>query len=96
MPLPRSADYDVTVRLDPFPPPSDNANDLPTVRIFFNGVLLRKVDLTWNPEKVGSYDLVLRRAVVKRGRNRLVFMGDDGSAADATSDRGRPTRSFKL
>ena len=55
IPLPRSADYVVTVRLDPFPPPSDGTN-LPSVFIFFNRVLLRKVALTWNPERVGSYD----------------------------------------
>ncbi len=96
IPLPRAVDYDVTVRLDPFPPPSDNADDLPAVRIFFNGVLLRTVDLAWNPEKVGSYDLVLRGALVKRGRNQLVFMGDRGSASDRTAHAGPSTRSFRL
>jgi 4-amino-4-deoxy-L-arabinose transferase-like glycosyltransferase len=96
IPLPRSADYSVTVRLDPFPPPSDGADDLPSVRILFNGVLLRTVPLTWNPEKVGAYDLVLRRALVKPGLNRLMFAGDHGSAEDATVGGRRPNRGFKL
>jgi hypothetical protein len=96
IPLPRSADYNITVRLDPFPPPVDGAGDLPSVRILFNGVLLRTVTLTWNPERVGSYDLVLRRAMVRPGLNRLVFVGDHGSAADAAAGQRRPNRSFRL
>ena len=96
IPLPRSADYRVTVRLDPFPPPSDGGGDLPSVRILFNGVLLRTVNLTWNPEKVGSYDLVLRQALVRPGRNRLMLISDRASAAGATAGGGPPNRSFRL
>ena len=96
IPLPRSADYHVRIRLDPFPPPSDGAGDLPSVRILFNGVLLRTVTLTWSPEKVGSYDLVLRQALVRPGRNRLMFVGDRSPAAGATAGAGPPDRSFKL
>jgi len=96
IPLSRSADYHVRIRLDPFPPPSDGAVDLPSVRILFNGVLLRTVTLTWNPEKVGSYDLVLRQALVRPGRNRLMFVGDRSPAAGATAGAGPPDRSFKL
>jgi 4-amino-4-deoxy-L-arabinose transferase-like glycosyltransferase len=96
IPLPRPADYNVTVRLDPFPPPSGGAGDLPSVRILFNGILLRTVSLTWNPEKVGSYDLVLRQALVRSGPNRLMFMRDRASAAGATTGEGPPDRSFKL
>ena len=93
IPLPRPADYNATVRLDPFPPPSDGAGDLPSVRILFNGVLLRTVTLAWNPEKVGSYDLVLRQALVRPDRNRLMFVCDRGPSA---AGGGRPDRSFKL
>ncbi len=96
IPLPRSADYHITVRLDPFPPPSDGAGALPLVRILFNGVLLRTVTLAWNPEKVGSYDLVLRQALVRPGRNRLMFVVDRSPAAGATAGGGPPNRSFKL
>jgi 4-amino-4-deoxy-L-arabinose transferase-like glycosyltransferase len=96
IPLPRSADYNIKVRLDPFPPPSDGVDDLPSVRIFFNGDLLRRVTLTWNPEKVGSYDLVLRKALVRPGLNRLMFVGDRGSATEAAADGRQPNRSFRL
>jgi len=96
VPLPRAADYDVTVRLDPFPPPSGDASDRPAVRVFFNDVLLRTVDLTWNPEEVGSYDLAVPRALVKRGRNRLVFMAAPGAATGAAADTGPATSGFRL
>jgi len=95
IPLPRSADYNITVRLDPFPPPSNGADELSSVRILFNGVLLRTVTLTWDPERVGSYDLVLRQALVKPGLNRLVFVGGHAPSA-AAAERGRPNRSFRL
>jgi 4-amino-4-deoxy-L-arabinose transferase-like glycosyltransferase len=96
IPLSRAADYHITVRLDPFPPPSEGANGLPSVRILFNGVLLRTVALTWDPEKVGSYDLLVRRALVRPGRNRLVFAGVQGVAADAAPGDRRPGSGFKL
>jgi hypothetical protein len=96
IPLPRSADYTITVRLDPFPPPSAGAEDLPTVRVLLNGVLLRTITLTWNPGKVGSYDLRLKQALVRSGPNRLMFVGDRGSAGGVTAGEGSSNRSFKL
>ena len=96
VPLPRAADYDLTVRLDPFPPPSGDEDDLPAVRIFFNDVLVSTVNLTWNPERVGSYDLEVRRALVEPGRNRLVFMVAHGSAPGATANAGGAARGFRL
>jgi hypothetical protein len=96
IPLPRSADYTITVRLDPFPPPSAGAEDLPTVRVLLNGVLLRTVTLTWNPGKVGSYDLWLKQALVRPGPNRLMLVGDRGSAGGVTAGEGSSNRSFKL
>lgn len=96
IPLPRSADYTMIVRLDPFPPPSAGAEDLPAVRVLFNGVLIRTVTLAWNPEKVGAYELVLKQALVKPGRNRLVFAGGRGSAAGPDAGQRQPDRSFRL
>ena len=96
IPLPRSADYTITVRLDPFPPPSAGAEDLSTVRVLFNGVLLRTVTLAWNPEKVGAYELVLKQALVRPGLNRLVFVGGRGPEGDPEAARRRPDRSFRL
>jgi hypothetical protein len=96
IPLPRSADYTITVRMDPFPPPSAGAEDRPTVRVLFNGVLLRTVTLAWNPEKVGAYELVLKQALVRPGLNRLVFVAGRGPEADPEAARRRPDRSFRL
>ena len=95
IPLPRSADYVITVRLDPFPPPSDGAGDLPSVRVLFNGALLRTISLTWDPERVGSYDLVLRQPLVKPGLNRLVFAGDHAPSA-AIAEQRQPSPGFRL
>jgi len=96
VPLPRRGDYEVTLRLDPFPPPSGDTEDLPSVRILLNGVLLRTIRLTWNPERVGSYDVVLKKALVRPGLNRIMFVGEAGAAADATADVRRSPRSYKL
>jgi hypothetical protein len=96
IPLPRSADYHITVRLDPFPPPTGGVDDLPSVRVFFNGVFLRAIRLTWNPERVGSYDFIVRKALVSQGLHRLVFVGDHGSGEEAAADGRRPGRSFNL
>jgi hypothetical protein len=86
--LPRPADYAITVRLDPYPPPGDGAVDLPTVRIFCNNVFLGKAALTWNPERVGSYDLSVKQAVARRGLNHFTFVTERNESV--------PTRSFRL
>jgi hypothetical protein len=96
IPLPRRADYAITVRLDPFPPPSSGAEDLPSVRVLFNGVLLRTVTLTWNPEKVGAYALVVKQALVRPGLNRLVFAGSHASSEDAAAGQRRLNRHVRL
>jgi hypothetical protein len=83
------------VRIDPFPPPVDG-DVLPTVFIFANGTFIRKAPLTWDLEKVGSYDFVLPASVIRRGGTRLVFVTD--SSLDPAG-RGEPTRvgrRFKL
>jgi hypothetical protein len=81
IPLPRVDDYDLTVRVDPFPRPIRDraAMRLPTLRVFVNGSFVCNLDLHWDPARVGSYDVPLSRAVVKQGFNRLVL---DGGAFD--------------
>ena len=91
--LPRLQDYEVTLRLDPFPRPFGEAPaGLPTVRVFANGKLVARLDLRWNPERVGSYDVRLPRNVVKEGFNRLELLADvtdSGSSADEASSPSR-------
>ena len=76
LPIPRPADFKVTVRLDPVPPPSSEDGARPTVRIFFNRTLVHTVSLSWDPERVGSYDFMLRRELVAPGVNQLVFTSE--------------------
>lgn len=92
LPLPRLSDYQATLRMDPFPPPAAEDGAPHAVSILFNGVWLRTVDLTWDPERVGSYSVLLRASLVKPWRNRLEF------ATPTTRSEGgaRAERSFKL
>jgi len=77
LPLPRRQDYHLTLRLDPFPRPLGDASaGLPAVRVFMNGSLVARLDLRWNPERVGSYDIRLPSNVVKKGFNRLELLAD--------------------
>jgi len=89
IPLPRVADYSMTVRLDPFPRPFEGTAHMPTVRVFLNRAFLCDLPLRWNPERVGSYDITLPRAAVKDGRNRLVLMLAPGPGANSP-DGGPP------
>ena len=89
IPLPRVADYSMTVRLDPFPRPSEGTAHMPTVRVFLNRAFLCDLPLRWNPERVGSYDITLPRAAVKDGPNRLVLTLAPGPGANSP-DGGPP------
>ena len=72
VPLPASGDYSVTLRLDPFPRPADDARGpFPAVQVFVNDQFVRQLDLTWNPHRVGAYDLPLPRQALHAGTNRL-------------------------
>jgi hypothetical protein len=86
-------DYDLILRLDPFPRPREEApSGLPIVRVFVNGSLVSRLDLRWNPERVGSYDIHVPRSVVKNGFNRLELLADlssSGSSIDGRSPQPR-------
>ena len=91
LPLPRAGDYDLTVRLDPFPRPLGEAIDRPsTLRMFVNGRFVSNLDLRWNPARVGAYEIHLPRSFVTPGQNRLTFVADKGAAFDLWYVRVRP------
>jgi 4-amino-4-deoxy-L-arabinose transferase-like glycosyltransferase len=73
LPLPRVDDYTMTLRLDPVPRPTGAAVSLPTVRVFVNQALVREIQLQWNPERVGAYEIDVRRSMLQAGSNRLVL-----------------------
>jgi hypothetical protein len=74
VPLPRADDYSMTLRLDPFPRPVDAAAvELPSVEVFVNGQFVRHLDLTWNPDRVGSYRVPVPRHALRSGTNRVLL-----------------------
>ena len=84
IPLIRADDYDLTVRLDPFPRPlGKSAVDLPTVRVFMNDHPIATVALGWNAERVGSYGIHVPASVTRQGFNRLTFVSMAKPGADS-------------
>jgi 4-amino-4-deoxy-L-arabinose transferase-like glycosyltransferase len=74
IPLPDKSEYVATLRVDPFPRPmSDSPARLPVLDVVLNGTAIGRLPLTWNPDRVGAYDLVLPAELVRRGTNRLVL-----------------------
>ncbi len=74
IPLPAVDDYAMTLRLDPFPRPLlATPTRLPVIEVLLNGTSIGRVPLRWNVERVGAYDLVLPRTLVRRGNNRLTL-----------------------
>jgi hypothetical protein len=77
LPLPAVADYDLTLRLDPFPrPAADAAERLPAVRVLVNDRIAATFDLRWDPERVGVYEVHVPEIMTKSGVNRLVLLRD--------------------
>jgi len=76
VPLPRVQDYGATVRLDPSPGPTGADSSLPAVRVSLNDQPLATLELRWNPERVGGYELRLPAHLVRAGMNRLGFVVD--------------------
>ena len=72
LPLPEMRDYRLTIRLDPFPLPFNaDPEGLPWVHVAMNGQLVRVLDTTWNPERVGAYTVVVPRRYLNAHRNLL-------------------------
>ncbi len=83
LPLGRAEDYEIHIRLDPFPRPLPNdAGPYPSVWLLANGHLISRLDLTWNPERVGGYSVRLPSSVLRDGSNDLILVpaeGEDGT-----------------
>ncbi|MGH9370484.1 MAG: ArnT family glycosyltransferase [Vicinamibacterales bacterium] len=69
IPLPARAPYELALRLDPVVPGSPQR-----VTVLFNGPLVARFELGWNPERVGSYRLRLQPHQVRIGRNELTLV----------------------
>ena len=72
IPLPGVDDYPATLRMDPFPRPLEDAPArLPVIEVTLNGTPIANVALNWSPDRVGAYDVILPRELVRRGSNQL-------------------------
>jgi hypothetical protein len=65
-PLPEKRAYEIALRLDPVAP---NLQDRLTV--LFNRQLIGRLNLSWNPERIGTYRLSLPAAWVRAGGNQI-------------------------
>lgn len=91
VPLPEAREYGMTVRLDPHPRPVEGVErHLPAMIIYINNQRLASFPLSWNPQRVGAYDVDLPPALVKAGTNRMTFMSENGSGFKLWYVRVRP------
>jgi hypothetical protein len=81
LPLPNRRPYRLTLRLDPVSPAAPR-----TVAVLLNGRLVRRLDLNWNPERVGMYSVDIDADLVRPGRDALQLVADRTVAA---RDAGR-------
>jgi hypothetical protein len=87
LPLPATDDYDVTLRLDPFPRPlGDLVEGLPSLEVSLNGKAVSTIPMRWSADRVGVYVVRLPRALTRRGANRLgLRLVDEGGTGARVS-----------
>jgi hypothetical protein len=71
IPLPVRAPYDLVLRVDPVV-----ADVQQRLAVLFNGQLVARFQLGWDPERFGSYRLHLQPHQVRPGRNELTLVPD--------------------
>jgi 4-amino-4-deoxy-L-arabinose transferase-like glycosyltransferase len=69
LPLPEKRAYDIVLRIDPVVPAEPAKVD-----VLFNRALVGRLQLSFNPERVGSYRLRLREDIVNAGSNELILI----------------------
>jgi hypothetical protein len=97
VPLPDVRDYNMTVRLDPHPRPAEgSAPNLPAMVVFVNNQRLTSFEMTWNPQRVGAYELHVPATLIKPGMNRMTFISANGSRFKLWYLRVRPESHGKI
>jgi Dolichyl-phosphate-mannose-protein mannosyltransferase len=81
-PLTRKRAYDVILRMDPVQPDTQQR-----LTVLFNRQLLGRLQLSWNPERVGSYRLSLPVDWVKLGANEITLVPEPMVAAGSAGPR---------
>jgi hypothetical protein len=82
IPLPSRRGYDVALRFDPVAPEIQHR-----ATILLNRHVIATLDLSWDPQRVGSYRVHLPEEYVKAGGNELVVVPDSLVPAVAAGPR---------
>lgn len=82
IPLPARRSYQVVLRLDPVAPDRQRR-----AVVLMNRQLLATLLLTWNPERVGAYPLLLPADKVRAGMNELTIVPDTLVTAGSAGSR---------
>lgn len=82
IPLPERIPYELALRVDPIVPSVQQR-----LAVLFNGQFVARFDLTWNPERVGSYRLRVQPDQVRTGRNELTLVPDTLVTAGSAGPR---------
>ena len=82
LPLPAKKSYHVILRLDPVSPDRQRR-----AVVLLNRQMIATLILTWNPERVGSYPLLLPAEKVREGANDLTIVPDTLVRAGSSGSR---------
>jgi hypothetical protein len=82
LPLPAKRAYQLVIRIDPVTPTIPERVD-----VVFNRHVVGRLVLAWNPERVGSYRMLLRDEVVNAGSNELIIMPSSVTPAGLAGPR---------
>jgi Dolichyl-phosphate-mannose-protein mannosyltransferase len=82
IPLPAQRVYQVILRLDPVSPDRQHR-----AVVLLNRQMIATLILTWNPERVGSYHLLLPAEKVRVGSNELTIVPDTLVSAGSSGSR---------
>ena len=82
IPLPARRSYEAALRFDPVAPAMQHH-----AAVLLNRQLIASLDLSWDPERVGSYRVHLPEQYVRPGANELVLVPDSLVPASAAGPR---------
>ena len=82
IPLPARRSYDAVLRFDPVAPDVQHR-----VTVLLNRQVIARLDLSWDPQRVGSYRVHLPEQYVRPGANELVLVPDSLVPASAAGPR---------
>jgi hypothetical protein len=64
--------------------------------VFVNNQRLTSFEMTWNPQRVGAYELHVPATLIKPGMNRMTFISANGSRFKLWYLRVRPESHGKI